>query len=500
VPEPAVVQEEVRRVKQGSPLPRGRRVTAKTSEVVKPDEGKWKEEEKADAEQEPNREEDAPALVAGRRGASRRTRPAPVVAVPAAEAETKAAAEKQASPPPPARRATVKSTATHRPADGVQMEDLNREANKEDAPVRGAVRRGTSRRARTAPFVAAPAAEEKPPEPIKPDDSVEVEEEGMNQEKNNDVATDKGAERRGPSRRSRPAPVVSKPAAKAVVEDGLLSPPPRGRRATVRVKSSEPTTIEGGEDDEKEEMQRDAVKENVPALAVGRRGGRGRARPEPVVPAAACDVAAEADSPITRGRRGKAKALEPIRPNDGEEEDKAELKPEAGKEEDAPAHGVARRGPTRRACPAPVEAPATRRSDAASVTEERDVPVEAVLVRPSRVRKPTMKAAADVKVPRRTRKKAAARQSTLQEKQHDEPRGVKRIRSQSNLSVLFGLLSLVFTDDDIDYLIAEAVPVPDEGCYDLGNVEQSAAPHNVERSEVIDKSEREDEGAHLDSN
>jgi hypothetical protein len=452
-------------VKQGSPLPRGRRVTAKTSEVVKPDEGKWKEEEKADAEQEPNREEDAPALVAGRRGASRRTRPAPVVAVPAAEAETKAAAEKQASPPPPARRATVKSTATHRPADGVQMEDLNREANKEDAPVRGAVRRGTSRRARTAPFVAAPAAEEKPPEPIKPDDSVEVEEEGMNQEKNNDVATDKGAERRGPSRRSRPAPVVSKPAAKAVVEDGLLSPPPRGRRATVRVKSSEPT-----------------------------------ARPEPVVPAAACDVAAEADSPITRGRRGKAKALEPIRPNDGEEEDKAELKPEAGKEEDAPAHGVARRGPTRRACPAPVEAPATRRSDAASVTEERDVPVEAVLVRPSRVRKPTMKAAADVKVPRRTRKKAAARQSTLQEKQHDEPRGVKRIRSQSNLSVLFGLLSLVFTDDDIDYLIAEAVPVPDEGCYDLGNVEQSAAPHNVERSEVIDKSEREDEGAHLDSN
>jgi hypothetical protein len=34
-----VVEEEVRREKQGSPLPRGRHVTVKASEVVKPDEG-----------------------------------------------------------------------------------------------------------------------------------------------------------------------------------------------------------------------------------------------------------------------------------------------------------------------------------------------------------------------------------------------------------------------------------------------------------------------------
>jgi hypothetical protein len=215
--EAAVVQEEVRREKQESPLTRSRHVTAKTSEVVKSDEGMWKEEEKADAKQEPNREEDAPALAVGRRGTSRRTWPAPVVAVPVAEPETKAAAEKQASSPPQARCTTVKSTSTHRPADGVQKEDLNRVANKEDTLDRGAMRRGTSQRARTVPIVAAPTTEEKPPEPIEPDDSVEVEE-GMNQEKNNVVTSDKGMERRAHSRCSRHAPVVSTPTAKAVMK------------------------------------------------------------------------------------------------------------------------------------------------------------------------------------------------------------------------------------------------------------------------------------------
>jgi hypothetical protein len=439
VPEPvgkaAVVEEEVRREKQESPHPRGRRVTVKASEVVKPDEGKSREEEKADAKRQSNKEEDALALGVGRRGASRRARPAPVVAslAPAPVAE-----EKQGSPPRRSRRATVKSIETDRQDDGVQKEDLNQEANKEESPVQGAVRRGPGRRARAAPVAAASkaepdiqavaAAEEMLPEPVKPAGSVE-EVENMKRVTNNDDAPAQGVERRGPSRCARPVPVVPKLTAKTSVQEELRSPPPRGRRATVVVKSSAPTSVDGGEEDEKEDMLREAVKEIVPGLGVGRRGVRGRAHPELTVPAPAGEVAAAEDAPIPRGRRGKAKVLESIKLNGGEEEDKKQLKLEE-KEEDAPAHGVVHRDPSRRTRPTHVEAPVKRRSDPTNTIEELDVPVDAVLVRPTRARKPTMKAAvaAEEKVPRRTTKKAITRHSTLQkENQKEEPQGKKKI-------------------------------------------------------------------------
>jgi hypothetical protein len=425
VPEPvgkaAVVEEVVRREKQGSPLPRGRRVTVKASEVVKLDEGNGKEDEKANAKLESNKEEDAPALGVGRRGASRRARHAPA-SEPVAE-------EKQGSRR--SRRATVKSIETDRPDDGVQKEDLNQEANKEEPTVQGAVRRGPGRRAQAAPVAAASkaepetkavvVAEEMPPEPVKPADRVE-EVEDVKRETNNDDAPAQGVGRRGPSRRARPVPVVPKPTAKASVQEEL-SPPPLGRRATVTVKSSAPTVVDGGEEDEKEDMLRDAVKEIVPGLGIGRRGARGRAHPELTVPAPA------EDAPIPRGRRGKAKVLEPIRLNGGEEEDTKELKLEE-KEEVAPAHGVVHRDPSRRTRPTHVEAPVKRRSDPTNTIEEQDVPVDAVLVRPTRTRKPTMKAAAaaEENVPRRTTKKATTRHSTLQkEKQQEEPQGQKKI-------------------------------------------------------------------------
>ncbi|GJN26545.1 hypothetical protein PR202_gb14482 [Eleusine coracana subsp. coracana] len=552
-PEPevkaAVAEEEARREKQGSPLPRGRRVTAKTSEPVKPDECKGKEVEKADVKWQSNKEEDAPVLGVGRRGTSRRARPAPVAAAPVAEPAAKAAEEKPRNLPPRTRRVPARLN------DGVEKEDIKQDAKKEDAPVQTAVRRGPSRRTRPAPVSdesaaqpetkAALEAEEKhgshlpcargvtskPPEPARPDDNVE-EEEVKDQEEDIDDVPAQVVGRRGPSRRLRPAPVFSEP-------EDLWSPPPRGRRVTFNVKSSAPIGTEGSEANEKEDMQREANKGIMAALGVGRRGARGRARLEPAVPAPAGEVAAEEAAPIPRSRRGKGKASESIRVNGHEEENKQELKldekeedvPAPGvarrgpsrraqiepavpapagevaaeevaliprsrrgkgkasesirvngheeenkeenkeelkldeKEEDVPAHGVARRGPSRRARPVVLEAPATRGKEPAISIEAPDVTVEAKLVRPTRARKPAMKAAAaeEEKVPRRTTKNAAATNSTLQnEKQQEEPQETGPALASN------------------------------EECYVLENVEEAAGPHNIDQSKMIDEPNQED--------
>ncbi|GJN01855.1 hypothetical protein PR202_ga19156 [Eleusine coracana subsp. coracana] len=450
----AVAEEAARREKQGSPLPRGRRVTANTSEeVVKPDECKGKEEEKADAKRQSNKEEDATALGVGRRRTSRRAGPAPVAAAPAAEPAAKAAEEKPGNLPPRTRRA--------------------RQTGRR-------LRRGPSRRTGAAPVAdesaaqpetkAAPQEEEKhgsqlpcargvtskPTEPARPDDNAE-EEKVKDQEKNNDGVPVQLVGRRGPSRRLRPAPVFLEP-------EDLWSPPPRGRRVTFNLKSSVPIGTEGSEANEKKDMQREANKGIMAALGVGRRGARGRARPEPAVPEPAGEVAAEQAAPIPRSRRGTGKASESIRVNGNEEENKEELKLDE-KEEDVPAQGVARRGPSRRARPVALEPPATRGKEPAISTEAPDVTVEAKLVRPTRARKPAMKAAAveEEKVPRRTTKKAAATNSTLQnEKQQEEPQETGPALASN------------------------------EACYDLENVEEAADPHNLEHSKMIDEPKQED--------
>ncbi|BAS90809.1 Os04g0597900 [Oryza sativa Japonica Group] len=109
---PAVkaVAEEDPREKKGSPLPRGRRVTVSSPELIRPDDGE--EEGKEDE----NRGENAPVHGEGRRGASRRARAEPVVApttrrraAPTSKIETGDVAV-EAPPAPTTRRRPQTST------------------------------------------------------------------------------------------------------------------------------------------------------------------------------------------------------------------------------------------------------------------------------------------------------------------------------------------------------------------------------------------------------
>ncbi|KAL6651315.1 hypothetical protein ACP70R_010240 [Stipagrostis hirtigluma subsp. patula] len=541
VPAPAVkaVEEEEQREKQGSPLPRSRRVAAKSAEPVKADDGK--EEEKEDATRESNKE-DAPALGAGRRGAGRRARPGAVMPEPAGKAA--AEEQEQVNPLPRGRRATAKSSEAIKPDDGKEEEQevAKPEENKEDAAALGIRRRGASQRARRAPVMPEPAskaaAEEheqgdplprgrrataKSSEPIKTDDGKEEEQEVAKREENKGDAAALGFGPRGASRRARPEPAMPEPAGKgAVVEEKQESSLPRSRRVTF--KSPEPMRQEGSEDNGV--LKQEANKENVPAPAVGRRGPSRRARPAPVVATPAAESAgavAEEEqrdkqgSPVRRGRRVAVNSS--IRPQDAEEEeeDKEASKddapglgvgrrgasrrarpmttaaPTAGKvaaeeqqrppiprgrrvkvkspepvrhddveeKEDAPALGMGRRGASRRAQPAPIEAPATRRRAAAtsrSKTEAADTAVEAVPTRSTRQRRPTTKAAtaAEDKVPRNAARRPAARNyAPQQEKKPQEPQVVE------------------ISDDEIlvEETPAEEPPAADQECTDKSEVE-----------------------------
>ncbi|PUZ48711.1 hypothetical protein GQ55_7G268400 [Panicum hallii var. hallii] len=387
VPEPAIKvvaeEEEPRLEKQGSPLPRGRRVTAKSSGPIKPNDAK-----EEDATREPNKE-DAPALGVGRRGASRRARPAPVLPKPTSKAS--AEEEKQGNQLASARRVE----------DG--EEDLKREANMENAPAPVVGRRGASRRAR--PVLAAESA------------GAGAGEEDLKQEASTDDAPALGMGRRGPSRRARPTPALAAPPGKVVAEEELTALIPRGRHA--KAKSTETIKPNDGEEGEKEGTKPEKEQEDVPELGVGRRGASRHARRAPAAAAPAGKVAAEEEprAPIPRGHGVDVKSPEVIRLDDSEEEEKEDAKP-GEKDEGAPAIGVGRRGASRRA-PAPVEAPATSRRASTCTTEAGDVAVEAMPIRATRQRKPTMKAAAaaEEKVPRKATRRAVKKTVSQQEKQ-----------------------------------------------------------------------------------
>ncbi|CAN6236119.1 unnamed protein product [Urochloa humidicola] len=457
VPAPAakaVVQEaeevEPRLEKQGSPLPRGRRVTAKTKEPTKPEDAK-----QANATLEQNTE-DAPAP---RRGASRRARPAPVVPKPTGKAS--AEEEKQGSSP------LVE--------DGEAEEDLKkREASKEDAPAAVVGRRGASRRARPAPAADSAGAgvgEEQrekgslvPPglygavKWFEPAYREETTEENLKQKAGTDDAPAHGVGRRGPSRRARPATAMEE----------QMAPIPRGRN--LKAKSSEPIKVNDGEEDDKEcGKQKDEADDSAPV--VGRRGASRRARRAPAVDAPSGNVAAQKEptAPIQGSQSVSVKSPEVIRLDDSEEDEKEDMKSEE-KVEDLPAIGAGRCGGSRRA-PAPAEAPATRRRAATSKPEAGDVTMETMPIRSTRQRKPTMKAvaAAQEKAPRRAARRGAVRKNVLQQEEQEEPLGV--------------------VSD------AEAVPTPvsDQGCDGPGDLEVQSDPQNEEQNKVVDQPKQEDE-------
>uniref|UniRef100_K3Y4U6 Uncharacterized protein n=1 Tax=Setaria italica TaxID=4555 RepID=K3Y4U6_SETIT len=382
----AAAADEQQREKQGSPLPRGRRVTVK---AVQTDRGK--EDEKQESAKE-----DAPALAVGRRGPSRRARPAPVVAssvaVPVGKAEE--AEDKQG---------------------GSKEEDRRRETNKEDPPAPVVGRRAASRRARpelAAESAAAGAVEEqrkkdgspaprgrrgavKSSEPIRPDDCEEEEKELM-REAGTDGAPALGVGRRGASRRARPAPALAEPAGK-VTEEEKAPPIPRDRHVN----------LNDEEEDKKAATKPEEEEEDVPALGVGHRGACRRVRRAPAVSG---KVAAE-DEPralIPRGHGVPVKSPEVIRLDDCEDEEKEDTKPDE-KDDEAPAIGVGRR-----------DSPATRRRAAASKAEAVGVTEEAVPMRATRHRKPTMKAVAAAEekaLPKATRRKAVKKTISQQEEQ-----------------------------------------------------------------------------------
>ncbi|KAG0527279.1 hypothetical protein BDA96_06G220000 [Sorghum bicolor] len=386
VPEPEVeaVVEEQNMGKQGSLLPRGRRAVAKSSDPIETEEDN--EEGKGHAKRQSSKE-DAQAVGVGRRGASRHARPVPVVPQPAEVAE-----------------------------EDSQGENLKREAKMDHAPAAVVGRRGASRRARPSPAVAAPAVESEVAG-AEEEQREEKVEDPKREATMDDVLPALGVGRRGASRRARAAPSVAALAGKLVAEEEQRAPIPHGPRVKAKGTSTEPIRLDDSDDEEKEDAKPEE-QEDAQILGVGRRGGASRrAQAAPAVAAPETNAEEEQRGPVPRGRRVKANSTELIRLDDSKEEKKQDTKPEEDKG-DAPAiaagrRGAGRRGAGRRA-PAPSEAPA------ASKAEAGDVAVEAVPIRATRQRKPTMKAAAaaEEKAPRRATRRSAVMR--IQE----EPQGV----------------------------------------------------------------------------
>ncbi|CAL5069754.1 unnamed protein product [Urochloa decumbens] len=470
-------EEEPRMEKQGSPLPRGRRVTAKTKEPTKPEDAK-----QAYATPEQNTE-DAPAP---RRGASRRARGAPVVPKPTGKAS--AEEEKQGSSP------LVE--------DVEAEEDLTREANKDDAPAPVVVRRGASRRARPAsaaePAGAGAGEEQRDKEgsqvprgrrgavkPSEPDNREETEKEDLKRKAGTDDAPAHGVGRRGPSRRARPAPALEEQKA----------PIPRGRN--IKAKSTQPIKPNDGEEVE-EEGGKPEEKADVPA-PVGRRGASRRAQGALAVAVPAGNAAAEEEptAPIQGSHGVSVKSPEVIRLDDSEEDTKLEEKVE-----DLPAIGVGRRGDIWRAA-APAEAPATRRRAATSKHEAGDMAVEAVAIRTTRQRKPTMKAvaAAEEKAPRRALRRGVVRKTIMQQEEQEQPLGVVSdeeavpapVPDQEQEEPLEAVPAPVPDQEQEEPLEAVPAPVPDQGCDGPGDLEVCSDPQNEEENEVVDAPKQEDE-------
>ncbi|XP_066345825.1 uncharacterized protein [Miscanthus floridulus] len=396
VPQTAVksVNEEQKPKNQERPLPRGRRGTAKSSEPIEPEEDKEKLEE--DAKQQSNKE-DAQGPGVGRRGASRRARPVPL---------------------PPGKAVAEE--------DG-QEDNLKREAKRDNAPALVVGRRGASRRARPSPAVAAPAADSV----VAGAEEEQIEEvlvEDLKREATMDDAPALGVGRRGASRRARAAPSVAALAGKLVAEE-QRAPIPRGPRVKAKGTSTEPIGLDDGDDEEKADAKPEE-QEDAQILGVGRRGvASRRAQAAPAVAAPEANAEEEQRAPVPRGRRVKANSTELISLDDSKEEKKQDTKPEEEKG-DAPAIAVGRCGASRRApahSEAP-EAPAKRRSAAASKDEAGYVAVETVPIRATCQRKPTMKAAAaaaaEEKAPRRATRRVAVMRTLLQQEVQEEAQGV----------------------------------------------------------------------------
>ncbi|CAN6240741.1 unnamed protein product [Urochloa humidicola] len=411
----AVAEEEEemepRLEKQGSPLPRGRRVTAKRKEPSKTEDAK-----QADATRE-QKTEDGPSLGVGLRGASRRARLAPVV--PKATCKAPTEEEKQ--------RSSLLAGA-RRVEDGEAKEDLKLEVSKENAPAPIVGRRGASRRARPVPAGESASAgvgeerREKDGSQVlrnrrggvkfsEPEDHEEMEKADLKQKASTNDAPAHGVGRRGPSRCARPAPAMEE----------QLAPIPRGRN--LKAKSTEPIRPNGGEEGEMEGGKPED-EADVPAPVVGRRGACRRARGAPAAAALAGNVAAkeEPTAPIQGSHSVSVKSPVVIRLDDSDEDEKEDMKLEE-KVEDMAAVGVGRCSAGRRD-PAPAEALATRRRAATSKPEAGDVAVEAVPIRSTRQRKPTMKAvaAAEEKAPRRAPRRGAVRETFLQQEEQEEPK------------------------------------------------------------------------------
>ncbi|CAN6269129.1 unnamed protein product [Urochloa humidicola] len=411
----AVAEEEEemepRLEKQGSPLPRGRRVTAKRKEPSKTEDAK-----QADATRE-QKTEDGPSLGVGLRGASRRARLAPVV--PKATGKAPTEEEKQ--------RSSLLAGA-RRVEDGEAKEDLKLEVSKENAPAPIVGRRGASRRARPVPAGESASAgvgeerREKDGSQVlrnrrggvklsEPEDREEMEKADLKQKASTNDAPAHGVGRRGPSRCARPAPAMEE----------QLAPIPRGRN--LKAKSTEPIRPNGGEEGEMEGGKPED-EADVPAPVVGRRGACRRARAAPAAAALAGNVAAkeEPTAPIQGSHSVSVKSPVVIRLDDSDEDEKEDMKLEE-KVEDMAAVGVGRCSAGRRD-PAPAEALATRRRAATSKPEAGDVAVEAVPIRSTRQRKPTMKAvaAAEEKAPRRAPRRGAVRETFLQQEEQEEPK------------------------------------------------------------------------------
>jgi hypothetical protein len=346
--------------KQESPLPRGRRVTAQSSEPIEAEEDK-----ENDAKRQSNKEGvQVPGV--GRRGASRRARPVPAVPQPLG----KAVAEE----------------------DGQGEQNLKQQAKRDSAPAPV-----VGRLARPSTVVIARA------------DESEVA--GVEEEQSKEVVDDALA--LGVGRRARPAPSIVALAGNVAADEEQIVPIPRGRRVKAHGNSSEPIRLDTSYDDEKEEAKPVEEQDDAQIVGVGRRRGASRrAQAASAIAAPEAKTEEEQKAPITRGRRVKAKSTELIRLDDSSMEKKEDPKPEE-ETGDAPAVGAERRAPS------PSKAPATRRSGAASKAEAGDVAVEVVSSLATRQRK-TMKAAAaaaeaEEKAPRRATRRGAVTSTLMQQ-------------------------------------------------------------------------------------
>ncbi|WVZ86951.1 hypothetical protein U9M48_033662 [Paspalum notatum var. saurae] len=466
VPEPSAADEEEpqKLETQGCPLPRGRRATAKPSEPIKPDEGK--EEEKGEAKRQSNKEN----VVVGRRGASRRARPSPVVAAPAAESDGAGAAEE--------------------PSEKQGSTGGGEEASMDDVPALGVGLRRCSRRA---PAVIAPATEEeqrapiprgcrvkaKPIELIRLDDSDDEETENMKPEKEEDAPA-LGVGRRVGSRRARAALAVAEPTGKAEEEPRA----PISRGCCVKSKQTELISLDESEEEEKENKKPEK-EEVAPAIGVGRRGGSRRAP-------------AHVEAPATRSTAatGKTEARDvvteavPIRPT---RQRMLTMKAAAAAEDQAPRRALTR-GSVRKTLLQPEEQEKPQGAVSAPVSDQgcdgsEDIeqacgPQNEELIevvdaskqedRGTRQRKLTTKAAAaaEDKAPRRATMRGAVRNTLLQHEEQEEPQSERGAVSAA---------AAVFA------------PVSDQGCDGSEVLEQPCGPQNEELNEAVHALTKEDQ-------